>query len=75
VRNENLSGVEGMIHIFEPALCVVNDDDEPHARKLMEQAKLSEDPGDGPEIICSQCGEKNPSNFGTCWNCGEELTG
>jgi len=63
-----------MIHIFEPALCVVNDEDETHARELMEQAKLSEDPGDGPEIGCGQCDEKNPSNFSTCWNCGAELS-
>lgn len=73
VRNENLSGTEGMIHIFEPALCVVEDSDAPRARDLMEQAKLSEDPGDGPEIICTSCQERNPSNFGSCWNCGNEL--
>lgn len=73
VRNENLSGVEGMIHIFEPALCIVNDEDETRARELIEQAKLSEDPGDGPEISCQQCDEDNPSNFAACWNCGAEL--
>ncbi len=73
VRNEHLSGVEGMIPIFEPALCVVNDHDEARARELIEQAKLSEDPGDGPKIVCDTCGEGNPSNFGTCWNCGAEL--
>ena len=74
VRNENLSGVEGMIPIFEPALCVVNDGDEGRARELMEQAKQTEDPGDGPKQVCGDCGEENPSNFGTCWNCGETLT-
>ena len=74
VRNENLSGVEGMIHIFEPALCAVNNDDEARARELMKQAKLSEDPGDGPAIVCASCSEKNPSNFATCWNCGAELS-
>lgn len=73
VRNENLSGVEGMIHIFEPALCVVNDGDEARARELIAEAKLSEDPGDGPELICEACEEKNPSNFGACWNCGAPL--
>ena len=73
VRNEHLSGVEGMIPIFEPALCAVNDEDEPRARELMEQARLSEDPGTGPEITCGQCDEENPSNFGACWNCGAGL--
>ena len=73
VRNEHLSGVEGMIPIFQPGLCVVNDADEDRARQLIEQAKLSEDPGDGPEISCSSCSEKNPSNFALCWNCGTEL--
>jgi len=73
VKNENLSGVEGMIHIFEPALCVVSDAEAPRARELMEQARLSEDPGDGPKIVCASCDEENPSNFGTCWNCGGPL--
>ena len=74
VRNENLSGTEGMIHIFQPALCVVDDTDETRARELIEQAKLSEDPGDGPNLTCTACGEENPSNFTTCWNCSAELS-
>ncbi|MFK7849536.1 MAG: DUF2007 domain-containing protein [Akkermansiaceae bacterium] len=73
IRNEHLSGVEGMIPIFQPALCVVNDADEDRARQLIKDAKLSEDSGDGPEVPCPECSEKNPSNFATCWNCGKIL--
>ncbi len=76
VRNENMSGTEGMIPIFHPGLCIVNDSDEEKARALIERAKLASelDDGSGPEINCPSCGEKNPSNFTSCWSCGHGLT-
>ena len=75
VRNENMSGTEGMIPIFHPGLCIVNDSDEPKARSLIEKAKLASDldDGSGPEIKCPSCGERNPSNFSSCWNCGQNF--
>ncbi len=75
VRNEHVSGAEGMIPIFEPALCVVNDEDVSRVLDLMREAKMTEDPGDGPKLRCPACGEDSPSNFAACWSCGAELVG
>jgi hypothetical protein len=29
--------------------------------------------GDEFELACKNCGERNPSHFAICWNCGESL--
>ncbi len=73
VRNENMSGTEGMIPIFHPGLCIVDHGDRERALALIEKAKLATDldDGSGPETECPACGEKNPSNFTSCWSCGK----
>lgn len=73
VRNENMSGTEGMIPIFHPGLCIVNDRDEVRARELIAENQPSDISDTAPEIVCPACGEKNPGNFASCWNCEAEL--
>ncbi len=75
IRNEHISGTEGMIPIFHPTLCIVHPEDEPKARSIIEKAKLASDleDGSGPEITCPACGEKNPSNFTSCWSCSKDF--
>lgn len=73
VRNENMSGTEGMIPLFYPGLCIVNDSDLERAKQLIASNQPSEISETAPEITCSLCGEKNPGNFASCWNCNAEL--
>jgi len=73
VRNENMSGTEGMIPIFHPGLCIVNDSDLDQAKQLIADNQPSEISETAPEITCTACGEKNPGNFASCWNCDAEL--
>ena len=73
VRNENMSGTEGMIPIFHPGLCIVNDSDLETAKRLIMENQPSEISETAPETSCPACGEKNPGNFASCWNCDAEL--
>tara|TARA_B110000037_G_scaffold181953_1_gene209340 strand:- start:2539 stop:2892 length:354 start_codon:yes stop_codon:yes gene_type:complete len=73
VRNENMSGTEGMIPIFHPGLCIVKHSDLGRAKQLIAQSQPSDVSDTAAEIICLACSEKNPGNFASCWNCGAEL--
>ena len=73
VRNENMSGTEGMIPIFHPGLCIVNDVDLDRAKELIAENQPSEVSETMPEVACPACLEKNPGNFASCWNCEAEL--
>ncbi|MGJ8632490.1 MAG: DUF2007 domain-containing protein [Luteolibacter sp.] len=74
VKNQNVSGTEGMLHIFAPILCVVNDQDANRAKQLINDNAPSEVPDTAPDITCQNCKEPNPANFAKCWNCETELT-
>jgi len=78
IRNENLSAVEVNIPVFFQALCIVNEKDLTKAQEiilpLLESFKNNTQAStDDREIICDNCGEKNPSNFDGCWNCQHPL--
>ncbi len=73
VRNENMSGTEGMIPIFHPGLCIMKDSDLDRAKQLIAENQPSDLSDTALEIICPACSEKNPGNFASCWNCGSEL--
>ncbi len=75
VRNQNMSGTEGMIPIFHPGLCIVNDSDLDLAKQLIEENQPADIPDNTPEIACPACNEKNPANFSSCWNCQADLAG
>lgn len=67
-----MSGTEGMIPIFHPGLCIVNDRDEDRARQLIRENREPE-PTNLPDVKCAECGEMNPGNFAQCWNCDAKL--
>jgi toxin YoeB len=74
IRNEHLSNLTGgslgpfafRLRIFDPELCVMNEDDWPIARQLLSQFKS---PATESEWLCPQCQELVPSSFDSCWNC------
>ena len=73
LKNEHVSNTEAWIPEFDPALCIVDDAEYDKAVELMKQHMANGDPAPTPDVSCDKCGEKNPSNFAVCWNCGEPL--
>ncbi len=74
LKNENVSNTEAWIIEFDPTLCVVNDEDYDRAAEfirnhLAEGAEVSTE----EEVVCKNCGEKNPGNFAACWKCEQPL--
>lgn len=70
IRNEGLAGALGEIPFLEcwPELMVVDDEDEPRAKRLIAAYEAPGEPG--PDWRCPNCGEENEGHFGRCWNCG-----
>jgi len=56
---------------FWPALCVLNDEDYPHAMELLRAARDAA-PVEQADWKCTKCGETVPGNFTSCWNCEEQ---
>jgi hypothetical protein len=73
VRNQNMSGTEGMIPIFHPGLCIVDHADKERALQLIRQNIADENTPAPPDVICENCKEINPGNFALCWNCDAKL--
>ncbi len=73
VRNQNMSGTEGMIPIFHPGLCILNHGDKERALQLIRENTVDENSPAPPDVICPNCKEKNPGNFALCWNCEAKL--
>lgn len=77
VRNEHLSNLTGgslgpivyRLRLFDPELCVVNDEDRTEALQLLNEFKTTDAT---EEWTCSQCQELVPSSFDLCWNCSSE---
>lgn len=73
IKNQRASGLAGEIPFTEvfPELWVLQDAEYDRARQLLEEE---------PELrsvnqdfwTCAGCGERHESQFGTCWNCGQE---
>lgn len=78
IRNEFLTA-SGLTEIpipeFYPALCVMNDEDYVAAVKIIREHLTAIQENADEEIVCRGCGETNPGNFGTCWSCGNPVTG
>jgi len=72
--NQNLSGAMGEIPFTEtwPKIHLVNEQDEPEARKILEDLKELEKKSTR-DHFCNKCGERNPGNFASCWNCNADL--
>ena len=74
VRNESLALTEVPIPVFFPALCVMNDEDEERAIKILRDYQAKEkEIATGENQVCSKCGETNPPNFEICWSCNSDL--
>jgi hypothetical protein len=67
-RNEFVSGVEVVVPVFYPAICVVNPEDEMRARDIIRNAAAPASTA-GADWTCTQCNETVPGNFSECWNC------
>lgn len=74
IKNEHLSVTEASIPDFFPALCVVHDADYDRAHSLIKNHLEETEKLSGIEIICPNCGETSPGNFGTCWNCQSPIS-
>lgn len=75
VRNQlthTLVGISiiGPLRIFDPEVCIVNDDDHPRAMELLRRFQSPAAEGhDLHEWICPQCRERVPGTFEECWSC------
>ena len=73
IKNQRSSGLAGEIPFTEvfPELWVIQDEDADRARQLLEEGLVSL-PSNQDTWMCAGCGERHESQFGTCWNCGQE---
>ncbi len=72
LRNEEISAVTGSPYVGAyPELWVVDDDRYDEALALLESVATAA-PADGPEWRCTQCGERVPGTFRSCWKCEAE---
>ena len=73
IKNQRSSGLAGEIPFTEvfPELWVIQDEDGDRARQLLEEGLISL-PSNQDTWVCAGCGEQHESQFGTCWNCGQE---
>lgn len=72
IRNQDLSSCAPAgypISEFQPALCVVNDNDHPAAVDIIRRNLKGDSGCDAPDTACPACGEMNPANFDSCWSC------
>ena len=70
IRNEAVSRAIP-IALFQPELCVMNDEDYPRAHDLCERWRHPSSTVPA-SWICPKCGEKIEGQFSSCWNCGAE---
>lgn len=75
IKNQRSSGLAVEIPFTEvfPELWVIQDEDADRARQLLEEGLVSL-PSNQDTWMCAGCGERHESQFGTCWNCGQEKT-
>jgi len=74
IINPNLSSLTGEVPFTEtwPKIWLVDAEDEALARNVLEDLKQLREKAH-QDIFCGKCGEKNPGNFSSCWNCGSDL--
>lgn len=71
-RNEFVSGAEVAVPIFFPAICVLDEEDEPRAREIIRSQEAPSVSTAGPDWKCTACGESVPGEFAQCWNCSAD---
>jgi len=74
VRNQHLSGALGEVPFLEtwPELCVMRDEDEPRAKRLIAELKTPAD--NALPWRCRHCDADNDGEFAACWSCGRPDT-
>jgi len=72
IFNANAAGALGEVPFMQAQPEVWVDDDAQEARAREALAGLCDAPARG-EKACPQCGETNPGNFLSCWQCGGAL--
>jgi len=72
IFNANAAGALGEVPFMQaqPEVWVEDDTQECRAREVLADF-LSVRPG--ADKTCPQCGERNPGNFMSCWQCGSAL--
>jgi len=72
IFNANAVGATGELPFSQtwPEVWVVDDTLETRARDVI--ATL-DTPASSPDKVCPHCGEHNPGNFLSCWQCGSAL--
>lgn len=72
VFNANAAGATGEVPFLQaqPEVWVADDAQESRARDTL--AALRDAPA-GADKACPRCGETNPGNFLSCWQCGAAL--
>lgn len=73
IFNANAVGAVGELATMQmwPEIWVEEDGDADTAKRLLHEVHAA------PSSVskaCPQCGEENPGNFLSCWNCGQMLT-
>ena len=73
MRNFGLLGGAGELPptAVWPELWLVNDSDEPRARRIVDAA-LAENAEPGQAWACAECGEVMEGQFDACWSCGAQ---
>ena len=73
IKNQRASGLAGEIPFTEvfPELWVIQDEECDRARQILEEGLVLL-PSNQDTWVCAGCGERHESQFGTCWNCGQE---
>jgi hypothetical protein len=79
VQGESLNPLRGMLPVTletNPSVCILNDDDEERAMKVLEEYREKTDAiVDQTPWICGGCGEEIEPQFTDCWNCGSSRSG
>jgi len=73
IKNQRSSGLAGEIPFTEvfPELWVLQDAEYDRARQVLEEGVVLL-PSSQDTWVCARCSERHESQFGTCWNCGQE---
>ncbi|MEM7193586.1 MAG: DUF2007 domain-containing protein [Pseudomonadota bacterium] len=70
LQNENQIGGLGELPVTYPEVWVLRDGDESRARQIVERFERQTE---GEPVVCTTCGEPNPSTFEICWQCNQLL--
>jgi Putative prokaryotic signal transducing protein len=71
IRNEHLAMALGELADGSPEIWILNDEDYPRAKEIVDDLRKSNVETAQP-WICSDCGEEIEGQFTSCWNCGKD---